>query len=81
MYRYDEFDETLVRERTRQFRDQVTRRLSGQIKEEHFKPLRLQNGVYLQLHSYMFRIAIPYGQLNAARLRQLAMIADKFDKG
>jgi sulfite reductase (NADPH) hemoprotein beta-component len=81
MYRYDEFDETLVRERTRQFRDQVTRRLSGQIKEEHFKPLRLQNGVYLQLHSYMFRIAIPYGQLSPARLRQLALIADKYDKG
>jgi len=81
MYRYDEFDETLVRERTQQFRDQVTRRLSGQIKEEHFKPLRLQNGVYLQLHSYMFRIAIPYGQLSPERLRQLALIADKYDKG
>ncbi|HVY90990.1 MAG TPA: nitrite/sulfite reductase [Hyphomonadaceae bacterium] len=81
MYRYDEFDETLVRERAKQFRGQVTRRLAGEIKEEHFKPLRLQNGVYLQLHSYMFRIAIPYGQLNSARLRQLAMIADRYDKG
>ena len=81
MYRYDEFDETLVRERTKQFRGQVTRRLKGELREENFKPLRLQNGVYLQLHSYMFRIAIPYGQLNAARLRQLAVIADRFDKG
>ncbi len=81
MYRYDEFDETLVRERTKQFRGQVERRLKGELKEENFKPLRLQNGVYLQLHSYMFRIAIPYGQLNAARLRQLALIADKYDKG
>ena len=81
MYRYDEFDETLVRERTKQFRGQVARRLQGELKEENFKPLRLQNGVYLQLHSYMFRIAIPYGQLNAARLRQLALIADRYDKG
>jgi sulfite reductase (NADPH) hemoprotein beta-component len=81
MYRYDEFDETLVRERTKQFRGQVERRLKGDLKEENFKPLRLQNGVYLQLHSYMFRIAIPYGQLNAARMRQLAVIADRFDKG
>jgi sulfite reductase (NADPH) hemoprotein beta-component len=81
MYRYDEFDETLVRERAKQFRGQVERRLKGELKEENFKPLRLQNGVYLQLHSYMFRIAIPYGQLSAGRLRQLAMIADKYDKG
>jgi sulfite reductase (NADPH) hemoprotein beta-component len=81
MYRYDEFDDTLVRERAKQFRGQVERRLRGELREENFKPLRLQNGVYLQLHSYMFRIAIPYGQLNAARLRQLAMIADKYDKG
>jgi sulfite reductase (NADPH) hemoprotein beta-component len=81
MYRYDQFDDTLVRERAKQFRGQVERRLKGELREEHFKPLRLQNGVYLQLHAYMFRIAIPYGQLNAARLRRLAMIADKFDKG
>ena len=81
MYRYDEYDDTLVRERTKQFRGQVERRLKGELREEHFKPLRLQNGVYLQLHSYMFRIAIPYGQLNAVRLRQLALIADKYDKG
>ncbi len=81
MYRYDEFDETLVRERAKQFRGQVERRLKGELKEEHFKPLRLQNGVYLQLHAYMFRIAVPYGQLSSRKLRQLAMIADKFDKG
>lgn len=81
MYRYDEFDETLVRERARQFRGQVERRLKGELKEENFKPLRLQNGVYLQLHAYMFRIAVPYGQLSSKKLRQLAMIADKYDKG
>jgi sulfite reductase (NADPH) hemoprotein beta-component len=81
MYRYDEFDETLVRERAKQFRDQVERRLKGELKEEHFKPLRLQNGVYLQLHAYMLRVAIPYGQLNARKMRQLAAVADKYDKG
>lgn len=81
MYRYDQFDETLVRERARQFRGQVERRLKGELKEEHFKPLRLQNGVYLQLHAYMLRVAIPYGQLNGRKLRQLAMIADAYDKG
>jgi sulfite reductase (NADPH) hemoprotein beta-component len=81
MYRYDEFDETLVRERAKQFRGQVNRRLTGELLEENFKPLRLQNGVYLQLHAYMLRVAIPYGQLDARKMRQLAMIADRFDKG
>jgi sulfite reductase (NADPH) hemoprotein beta-component len=81
MYRYDEFDATLVRERAAQFRDQVSRRLTGELSEDDFKPLRLQNGVYLQLHAYMLRIAIPYGQLDARRLRQLAMIAERYDKG
>jgi sulfite reductase (NADPH) hemoprotein beta-component len=81
MYRYDEFDDTLVRERAKQFRGQVERRLKGELKEEHFKPLRLQNGVYLQLHAYMLRVAIPYGQLNAKKMRQLAMVADVYDKG
>jgi sulfite reductase (NADPH) hemoprotein beta-component len=81
MYRYDEFDETLVRERAVQFRGQVARRLSGELKEDHFKPLRLMNGVYLQLHAYMMRVAIPYGQLDARKMRQLAMIADRWDKG
>jgi sulfite reductase (NADPH) hemoprotein beta-component len=81
MYRYDEFDETLVRERAAQFRGQVARRLSGELKEDHFKPLRLMNGVYLQLHAYMLRVAIPYGQLDPRKMRQLAMIADRWDKG
>ncbi|MBI1340228.1 nitrite/sulfite reductase [bacterium] len=81
MYRYDEFDEALVRERAAQFRGQVARRLSGALKEDAFKPLRLMNGVYLQLHAYMLRVAIPYGQLDPAKLRQLAMIADRYDKG
>lgn len=81
MYRYDEFDETFVRERVAQFRDQVARRLVGSITEDEFKPLRLKNGLYLQLHAYMLRVAIPYGTLNAAQLRQLALIAEKYDRG
>ncbi len=81
MYRYDEFDETFVRERVAQFRDQVRRRLDGAITEDEFKPLRLKNGLYLQLHAYMLRVAIPYGTLSAHQLRQLAHIADRFDRG
>ena len=81
MYRYDEFDEAFVRGRVAQFRDQVARRLDGSLTEDEFRPLRLKNGVYLQLHAYMLRIAIPYGTLNSAQLRQLALIADKYDRG
>ena len=81
MYRYDEFDARLVRERIDQFRDQITRRLDGRLTEDQFKPLRLMNGVYLQLHAYMLRVAIPYGELNARQLRALAHIARTFDKG
>ncbi|WP_430402379.1 nitrite/sulfite reductase [Hyphomonas sp.] len=81
MYRYDEFDERIVRERVAQFGGQVARRLSGELLEDEFKPLRLQNGVYLQMHSYMLRIAIPYGQLSPRQMRQLARIARDFDKG
>ncbi len=81
MYRYDEFDERFVRERVAQFRDQVDRRLSGSLTEDEFRPLRLQNGLYLQLHAYMLRIAIPYGSLSSRQLRQLARIADAYDKG
>ncbi len=81
MYRYDEFDEQMVRDRVAQFRGQVERRLSGELDEHHFKPLRLQNGVYLQLHAYMLRVAIPYGQLSSVQMRKLADIADKYDKG
>ncbi len=80
MYRYDEFDRTFVAERAAQFRGQVARRLAGQLTEEQFKPLRLQNGLYLQLHAYMLRIAIPYGVLAARQMRQLAMIARRWDR-
>jgi sulfite reductase (NADPH) hemoprotein beta-component len=81
MYRYDEFDHAFVRERVAQFRDQVQRRLSGELDEDQFKPLRLQNGVYLQLHAYMLRIAVPYGTLNPRQVRMLALIAREYDKG
>ena len=81
MYRYDEFDHQFVRERTAQFRDQAERRLRGELTEDEFRPLRLMNGLYLQLHAYMLRVAIPYGTLSGRQMRQLAMIADKYDKG
>lgn len=81
MYRYDEFDARLVAERVDQFRGQVSRRLAGTLTEDEFKPLRLQNGVYLQLHAYMLRIAIPYGQLSPVKLRRLAEIARDYDRG
>jgi len=80
-YRYDDFDRTLLAERVEQFRDQVRRRLSGELTEEQFKPLRLTNGLYLQLHAYMLRIAIPYGTLSTRQLRKLAEIARKYDRG
>jgi len=81
MYRYDDFDAAFVRARNAQFRAQVERRIDGSLTEDEFKPLRLMNGLYLQLHAYMLRIAIPYGTLNAAKMRQLAHIADHWDKG
>ncbi|MGI0527893.1 nitrite/sulfite reductase [Rhizobium giardinii] len=81
MYRYDEFDHAFVSGRVEQFRDQVTRRLSGELAEDAFKPLRLMNGVYLQLHAYMLRVAIPYGTLNSRQMRMLAHIARKYDRG
>jgi sulfite reductase (NADPH) hemoprotein beta-component len=81
MYVYDAFDRTLVAERVAEFRDQVARRLSGELTEEEFKPLRLMNGVYLQLHAYMLRIAIPYGTLSSAQLRMLASVARRYDRG
>ena len=81
MYRYDEFDATFVRERVAQFRYQVERRLSGELTEDEFKPLRLMNGLYLQLHAYMLRIAVPYGTLRPDQLRMLSTIARKYDKG
>lgn len=81
MYAYDEIDRTLVNERVSEFRDQVKRRLSGELTEDEFKMLRLQNGVYLQLHAYMFRVAIPYGTLASNQLRALAHVARKYDRG
>src|SRR5579863_3435850 len=81
MYVYDAFDRTLVNERVEEFRDQVSRRLSGELTEEEFKPLRLMNGVYLQLHAYMLRIAIPYGTLSSEQLRMLAHVARRYDRG
>ena len=81
MYRYDEFDHTLVSERVQQFRGQVKRRMAGELTEDEFKPLRLMNGLYLQLHAYMLRVAIPYGQLSSRQMHRLADIARKYDKG
>ena len=81
MYRYDEFDAKIVKDRVEQFRGQVARRLSGELLEDEFKPLRLQNGVYLQLHAYMLRVAIPYGQLSSEKMRTLAEIARDYDRG
>jgi sulfite reductase (NADPH) hemoprotein beta-component len=81
MYAYDEIDRTLVNERVSEFRDQVKRRLSGELTEDEFKMLRLQNGVYLQLHAYMFRVAIPYGTLATDQLRRLAHVARTYDRG
>ncbi len=81
MYRYDEFDHAFVKERVAQFRDQTNRRVAGELTEDEFRPLRLMNGLYLQLHAYMLRIAVPYGTLSAKQMRQLAMIGDKWDRG
>ncbi len=80
MYLYDDFDKTLVDERVNEFRDQVKRRLSGELTEEEFKSLRLMNGVYLQLHAYMLRIAIPYGTLSSEQMRMLAHVARRYDR-
>ncbi len=81
MYAYSDFDEAFVRERVAQFRGQVERRINGSLTEDEFRPLRLMNGLYLQLHAYMLRVAVPYGTINPAQMRQLAHIADAFDKG
>ncbi|MEC7298952.1 MAG: nitrite/sulfite reductase, partial [Pseudomonadota bacterium] len=81
MYRYNDFDTAFLAERNAQFRQQVERRIDGSLTEEEFRPLRLMNGLYLQLHAYMLRVAIPYGTLNSGQMRQLALIAEKFDKG
>jgi sulfite reductase (NADPH) hemoprotein beta-component len=81
MYTYDEIDRTLINERVSEFRDQVQRRLAGELTEDEFKMLRLMNGVYLQLHAYMFRVAIPYGTLSSAQLRKMAHVARRYDRG
>src|SRR5690606_10972084 len=81
MYRYDEFDEAIVRDRIAQFRAQVARRLNGSLSEEEFVLIRQMNGLYLQLHAYMLRVAIPYGTLNSRQARQLALIAERYDRG
>ncbi|HJV76325.1 MAG TPA: nitrite/sulfite reductase, partial [Noviherbaspirillum sp.] len=81
MYRYDQYDHQIVKERVVQFRDQVRRRIADELTEEEFLPLRLQNGLYMQRHAYMYRIAIPYGLLSSTQLRKLAHIARKYDRG
>ncbi|WP_067733257.1 nitrite/sulfite reductase [Novosphingobium naphthalenivorans] len=81
MYKYDSYDQQMVDTRVAEFRDQVRRRLSGELTEEQFRPLRLQNGLYLQLHAYMLRVAVPYGTLNSAQMTVLGDIADKYDRG
>jgi sulfite reductase (NADPH) hemoprotein beta-component len=81
MYRYDDFDHQFIRERVAQFRGQVERRLTGALNEDEFRPLRLMNGLYLQLHAYMLRVAIPYGTLSSRQMRQLADIAEVYDRG
>lgn len=81
MYQYNDFDTAFLRSRNAQFRAQVERRIDGSLTEDEFKPLRLMNGLYLQLHAYMLRVAIPYGTLNSAKMRQLAHVADRWDKG
>ncbi|AQR72685.1 nitrite/sulfite reductase [Sphingomonas sp. LM7] len=81
MYKYDEYDHSIVASRVEEFRDQVNRRLAGQITEDQFKPLRLMNGLYLQLHAYMLRVAVPYGTLDSRQMHMLAHIARKYDRG
>ncbi len=81
MYRYDQYDQAMVDTRVAEFRDQTRRRIEGHLTEDQFKPLRLMNGLYLQLHAYMLRVAVPYGTLNSAQMRMLGDIADKYDRG
>jgi sulfite reductase (NADPH) hemoprotein beta-component len=81
MYKYDQYDHSIVASRVEEFRDQVARRLAGQITEDQFKPLRLMNGLYLQLHAYMLRVAVPYGTLDSRQMRMLGHIARKYDRG
>ena len=81
MYKYDQYDQAMVDTRVAEFRDQTRRRIEGHLSEDQFKPLRLQNGLYLQLHAYMLRVAVPYGTLSSAQMRVLGDIADRYDRG
>ena len=81
MYRYDQYDHQIVKERVAQFKSQVERRLSGELSEDEFRPLRLQNGLYLQRHAYMLRVAVPYGLLSSTQMRKLGHIARAYDRG
>ncbi len=81
MYQYDQYDQAMVDARVEEFRDQVRRRIDGHLTEDQFKPLRLMNGLYLQLHAYMLRVAVPYGTLSGAQMHALGDIADKYDRG
>ena len=81
MYQYDQYDQAMVDARVDEFRDQVARRIAGHLTEDQFKPLRLMNGLYLQLHAYMLRVAVPYGTLSGAQMYALGDIADKYDRG
>ena len=81
MYRYDHYDHQIIQERIAQYRDQVRRRLADELTEEEFLPLRLQNGLYMQRHAYMLRIAVPYGMLSSTQMRKFAYIASNYDRG
>jgi sulfite reductase beta subunit-like hemoprotein len=81
MYKYDQYDHAMVQARVEEFRDQTRRRIAGQLTDDQFKPLRLKNGLYLQLHAYMLRVAVPYGTLNSTQMRKLAHIARTYDRG
>lgn len=81
MYRYNTIDQTIVQERVNQYRDQLSRFLAGELAEDEFRPLRLQNGLYIQRHAPMLRVAVPYGLLSSDQFRALAEIADTYDKG
>ena len=81
MYKYDEIDQTLVDERVAQYRDQTRRYLAGELSEDEFRPLRLQNGMYIKRHAPMLRIAVPYGLLSSKQLRKLGNISSKYDRG
>ena len=81
MYQYDQYDQAMVDARVAEFRDQAQRRIDGKLTEDQFKPLRLMNGLYLQLHAYMLRVAVPYGTLSSTQMHMLADIADKYDRG